>query len=177
MEAKKPVLIMGIDPSSRKLAIIVTDTANPPNVLEKHVILMPPKKEDVTCGIVLRRFHPLLSAYQKMGYDVRVFIEKEVSVHGKGGAGAVIPQAEVMGVVLAVCYNLGVPVMKVENKTWKMSIVGNGNASKPQIAAWCSEYWKNAYDLANGDQDLIDASGINRYGKKLYPRKRIRRSS
>ncbi|MGB4950998.1 MAG: hypothetical protein WBO55_10240 [Rhizobiaceae bacterium] len=161
------VLIIGIDPSSRKMAYIASPLTGP--AVWKHVLLLPPKKETVTCMMAYRYTYRLISDYQKKGYDVRVFVERAVGAGG-GGFGSLIPQVEAVGAVMAACGMLNVPVTKVQNSKWKKEVCGKGNATKGEIKAWCGEYWRLAYDLAAGDQDVLDAACINRWGVANTPK-------
>lgn len=165
------VLIVGIDPSSRKLAIITSMVDG--SLIKRHVILLPAQKEQVTCTMVYTRLRNLLKDSQKAGYDPRVFIEREVYVPGKGGIKAVIPQSQVQGAVLAATGSLDIPIERVSNTSWKKDVTGKGSNSKAQIRSWLSQYWRNAYDVAQGDQDLIDAACINRYGAKTFTTKKM----
>lgn len=164
-------LVVGVDPSSRKLAFVITDTdggylAEFTHVLpQRDVIKRCGEAYDVTLDFAgeLARDHPL--------DDVYVFIEAPVL--GRGGARSTIEQSKVHGCVVAAFHNSGVceTVKVVNNSQWKKKIVGKGNASKAEVQEWARVYWRNLYDIAHAgkpggrrDQDVIDAGAINRFG-------------
>jgi Holliday junction resolvasome RuvABC endonuclease subunit len=94
--------------------------------------------------------------------DTAVYLEEPVI--GRNARSTIV-QAQVGGAVMAAACRANVFYFElVNNSHWKKGVVGKGNAGKPEIAAWLEEKWPNAYNLAQKDQDLIDASCINRYG-------------
>ena len=112
-----------------------------------------------------------------LGAKVYAFIEKPVL--GRGGAGSTIPQAQVNGAVIAGAWEGGaIEVMSVNNQQWKKSVLGNGNIGKPQIKAGIANLWFDAYQKADGDQDLLDSAGVNRFGHqvlKMHERIKVER--
>lgn len=52
----------------------------------------------------------------------------------------------------------------VDQATWKAEIVGSGSASKPDVTGWLWRSDPAEAEACNGDQDLIDATCIRRYG-------------
>jgi Holliday junction resolvasome RuvABC endonuclease subunit len=88
-------------------------------------------------------------------------------------AHSTIVQAQVGGAVLAAADNAGVDFHLVNVNTWKKQVVGKGNAKKEDVAEWLRDNWPDAYTLCGGDQDLVDASALNRYG---FRHERIRQA-
>lgn len=183
-------IVVGIDPSSRKLAAVATQGNN---ILKTSTYDLPEKRPYETCSMAFYWIHVLV--HDLRGIDpwapepratnrVYVFMEAPV-LAPKAGAGSLIPQAQVSGVILAACGSQDVPAELVYIQDWKKLIVGNGNASKAEVALWCRKHWRILYRLVNGDQDLIDAGAINRYGARMVARlermnppvKRIRKAS
>lgn len=162
--------IVGIDPSSRKVAAVVTygeDTATPTAWTVKLT------SDDITHRCMtafseLRKFLRLEVVPRAMG-DTYVFIEDPVV--GRGGAYATIVQAKVHGALIAACMSVeGVVLVRgVNNSKAKKAVVGKGNANKEDIKAWAQTYWNALFVAANNgkDQDLLDAGMINRQGHKI----------
>ena len=50
---------------------------------------------------------------------------------------------------------------------WKKEMVGNGRATKPEVADWLASVKPGYLSACAGDQDLIDAAVISLYGKKV----------
>lgn len=160
-------VITGVDPSSRKLAIVTTfgdDTLEP-----EMLTIDLPQDHTEGCGLAFRLFFEYISGLkERTGHTPFVFLERPLM--GKFNPLATIVQCFVSGAVQSACCEALVPVILVQNKSWKKNVVGNGNATKPQIAMWVQDNWAEVYDLAGKDQDLLDAAGINRHGKMMEDR-------
>lgn len=56
---------------------------------------------------------------------------------------------------------------RIDNKTWKKQLIGNGNATKQDIALWLkTEYPRYSLQCA-GDQDRVDATCIALQGSRI----------
>ncbi|QZE10871.1 RuvC-like resolvase [Gordonia phage ChisanaKitsune] len=163
------MIIVGIDPSSLKIAFVWT--GNDKRV--HHRLAKLPKDTDFAfrCASAYASTRVILTKIvaQNPGQPVFVFIEEPVV--GRGGAYATISQSKVHGAIVAAAYRVkGVErVSGANNSTAKKQVVGNGAAKKEQIADWAAKYWRELYDAAQtynkGDrQDIIDAGMVNRYG-------------
>jgi Holliday junction resolvasome RuvABC endonuclease subunit len=121
-------------------------------------------------GVWLRR--------QIMEYDpstVYVFIENPFI--SPKTVKAALPLARINGALHAYAYGTGCHVQGVDISRWKKIVVGKGTASKTEIKRCIREIWPAVYREAGGDQDLLDAAAINRYGSKtLTLRNRIEQS-
>ena len=162
--------VVGIDPSSRLVACVTTlNTKQQEGVVtEVKAIRMPPKQPQRTCWLAYVGLRRYLKELSERVDQIGVFIEAPTLV-GRAGAKALIPQAQVNGALLVAASSVS-QVVVIENvpiTQWKKQIVGNGNANKSQIAAWCKRYWTDAYALADGTQDFYDAAGINRFGDNV----------
>lgn len=175
--------VIGIDPSSKKLALCWTQhyggaDGNLPSM----------KTFKLPVGIsrasweANRQLFLFLSRELPLGEeDIEVYLEEPLVGHN---IHSTIVQAQVNGAVLAVVESfriMGVYNALVHVSTWKKDVVGKGNAKKEDAAAWLEKNWPEAYHLAEGDQDLIDAACINRYGTQRIALKsrrlRVRKAS
>lgn len=146
--------VIGIDPSSKKLAFCVTEFDLPPVLHTKRL----PEGILQATGAA---FEEAFLCFRKLP-DAAVYMEEPVV--GRNMRSTIV-QAQVGGAVMAAADRAGVPYFElVNNSHWKKEVLGKGNAKKPDITAWLEENWPEAYTLAQKDQDLIDASCINRYG-------------
>lgn len=161
-------VVIGIDPSSQKVAVIYTVDDGPP-----HAWVSKTKLQDINerCAYFYRRVRAFCRGIAADYPDAEVHVFLEDPVLGRGGARSTIVQSKVNGAIAAAVLNSGVTkkVHQVNNQQWKKRVVGSGNAGKPQIKAWAAQYWKKLHIVAdNGkDQDLIDAGGINRHGAAI----------
>jgi Holliday junction resolvasome RuvABC endonuclease subunit len=161
-------MILGIDPSSRKLACFVL---GPERAWTKNLVV-PNKLKDrpEVLGQLAEQVDELFS---EVDFEA-VFVEQPLV--GRGGAHATIVQAQVQGLVLARAHRAATPgVYTVNVKSWKKQVVGNGNADKAAVAAWLETHQPVLAGLAAGDQDLVDAACIALYGRAVLERaERIR---
>lgn len=160
----KHVVIIGVDPSSKRLAAVVTVDDRDPECFTRPL----PSNRDIAvrCNIAHRWMVALCRKYMSNGDDVHLFIEDPAL--GRGGAHATIVQARVNGALLAAGVSVrAATVTGVNNTRWKKVIVGKGNAGKPEVATWVSECWPVLSKMAGSNQDLKDAAAINRYGAHL----------
>lgn len=163
------MIIVGIDPSSVKIAFVWTDDRQ----RMSHKIVKLPKDTDfaVRCAEAHAKTAMLLRRIERRHPGQTIFVFIEEPVVGRGGAYATISQSKVHGAIIAAA-QLNKSVEKVtgaNNTTAKKQVVGKGNAKKEEITAWAAKYWRELYDASltylKGDrQDIIDSGMINRYG-------------
>lgn len=146
--------VIGIDPSSKKLALCITDGTFVPQL---DIINLPVGLHSAT-GVAYREVFYFL---ESLNGSAKIYMEEPVV--GRNIRSTIV-QAQVGGAVMAAAANTGTWLELVNVNSWKKQVVGKGNAGKPEVASWLEENWPKAYNLAAGDQDLIDASAINRYG-------------
>lgn len=152
-------LVVGADLSSRTLAFVDEERSTKFEV---------PKKMRER-GEILRTL--FLMSIEHLHYNGDFYIYVEDPVVGRGGSRATILQSQVQGIVLSVAVQSGaLGVYGVNNKSWKKVVVGNGNASKDEVAQWLEEHEPDLAERAGSDQDLVDASCIHLYGKIMLER-------
>jgi Holliday junction resolvasome RuvABC endonuclease subunit len=78
-------------------------------------------------------------------------------------------QAFTSGAVQATMVNEGCTVTMVNVSTWKREVIGNGSASKEDVAQGVRLRWPTFIRGAGGDEDLIDAAAIALWGKSNLP--------
>jgi Holliday junction resolvasome RuvABC endonuclease subunit len=64
----------------------------------------------------------------------------------------------------------GTDIRLVDNKAWKRTVVGNGNADKDTVQNYIRESHSAYAPLCGDDQDLYDAACIGRYGVTILDR-------
>lgn len=155
-------VIIGLDPSSRKIALAISVNGGKPTLRTKALGMNDMPR---ACGVAYRFVRSVVREYASDGHHVFLFIEAPVV--GRGGVGSTLKQTKTNGAMQAGAFTAGASVVEVNNKTWKKRVVGNGNAGKPQVKQWARDCWPYLHDLADGDQDLLDAGAILRYGEKI----------
>lgn len=153
------VSVLGIDPSSKKLALCLTG-ATPGNNPVLRTVSLPAGALQATGAAYREAFLFFQSCFEN-GEILHVYMEAPVV--GRN-IGSTVVQAQVGGAVMAAAQNTGVSLYLVNNMTWKKRVVGKGNARKEDTADKLREIWPEAYAACRGDQDLIDACALNRFG-------------
>lgn len=144
-------IVVAVDPAARRLDAVVlypdgsfvihTRKTMPPDIVHRCVvaqrwlelILRPLMAEDtVVCGVE----EPFVGKFP----------------------GGMLPVAKVHGALIAASGKLGVNTICLPNKRWKMTVVGKGNASKPEINVWVKKHWPKLWKECKGRQDVCDAA-------------------
>lgn len=147
-------VVIGIDLSSTKLAIVAFVDGEYHSHVKKTFRLL----TDVRSYTLA-----FVEALPKRGLKVRVaYIEEAVT--GRGGNRVTIQQAYAMGAVRVTLEELGWVVGLVNVGTWKKQVVGRGNADKPAVSEWFRLGHRDYFAAFRGDQDVIDAWCVGRYG-------------
>lgn len=155
--------VLGIDPSSTRLAAVYSYTDG--KRLEVFTEPLPVGDRVRECRLAYDWLDDLMSTVVEKSPVTAVFVEQPVL--GRGGAGATIPQAMVHGALLASGYLLAQYVVSVNPARWKKAVLGKGNATKPEIAEWVKINWPEVFEVADGNQDVLDSACINLYGRQV----------
>lgn len=173
--------LIGVDPSSKKIAYVISHDTDD-NVTMGFEELPPGgHNRPEACELAVQTMKSVVeSARHYAEEDVWVFIESPVL--GRGGAGATIPQAMIVGALMAGAkQGNAYQVQLVPVQVWKKDIVGSGNAGKPDVAQWVKDHHPSLHKLWVGknnlgkttlDQDIYDALCINVYGRMVLARTR-----
>lgn len=155
--------VIGIDPSSKAIAWCRID------------------EDDITVGKIklgktADKFAPwklriaereLRRVFPNANRTCHLFLEAPIVGGGSATPARVastLPQAYVSGVIQAHFARQGATVDLVHLATWKAQVIGNGGASKAEVARVIRLRWPGIAEQAGGDQDILDASGIALYG-------------
>jgi Holliday junction resolvasome RuvABC endonuclease subunit len=154
-------LVAGCDPSSKKLAVVVS---HPDGRVTTHVWQSTNKKwEPSSC---LSASEWIRCEFARMDPGT-IWIEDPVV--GRAGIRSSVVQAFVSGAAQAAFQSLGWTVQMVNVQRWKAVVVGNGHASKDDIASAVTQHWPDAARITSSDGDLTDAAAIALYGRGLPP--------
>lgn len=94
--------------------------------------------------------------------EATIWVEQPVAQHGRAAnIGTAVRLGMTVGAIFAV--HAG-PGYIVDQAHWKAEILGNGHASKDQIAQWLWSESPGDAEACGGDGDLIDASCIRLFG-------------
>ena len=152
-------MLAGIDPSTKRVAIVGAnlDLSDP---WAEVVTLASPRQtyRPEATAIAVAQVERVLRGH---GVDL-TFIEEPLV--GRGGVRTALLLGYVAGAVQAGAVQASRQVRLVNVQTWKRSIVGKGNALKPEVSEAVRLRWPEMHRRVAGDQDLIDAAAIFLYG-------------
>lgn len=168
MVEEEVTLVLGIDPSAKKIAIVGTETTLNVQHAEAFMLYKGTSKqtpESIYEAMVAMRgylagIHGLLSVSQKVAYV-------ESPLVGRGGTTTTIKQAYVGGVIRACLVEAGFTVYDVNQSSWKkhLGVRSRGTANqKADVARAVKIRWPKVQPVVEGDGDLTDAAGICIYG-------------
>lgn len=164
------VVIIGIDPSSKKIAATITTNGSNPEVWVRT--LPDPAPIDLKCYWADRWMLSIVSKHVKKGHEVYVFIEEPVL--GRGGARSTIVQSQVRGAMCAAARRANAKeVHGVNNQRWKSQVMGKGPHKKEKSKRHIHKHWPVVYDMSRlinegrHLQDLCDAACINILGQNI----------
>jgi Holliday junction resolvasome RuvABC endonuclease subunit len=159
-------VVVGVDPSSRKLAAVISIVGDEGDVVTNTRAL--PQDKGYACHLAYEWMKLIVE--ENLGHGkVHVFIE--LPVFGRGGPGSTIPQARVNGAITAGAIAGGAEVIDVNNSHVKKVTVGKGNATKDDIRDWVEVVWPELFEQISKDQDLCDASMIYIYGRGIVTKR------
>lgn len=159
--------VLGLDLSSRKIALMGRNDRTG-WFCETWVA---PKKMKNRGEILAHFLDPFTAFIQDTVAQGPTWMFVENPLVGIGGPHATIVQAQVQGLVLGTSVRSGVAAAYPVNvQTWKKDVVGRGNAPKDAVASWLRSECPNLADMADGDQDLVDAACVALYGIRVIDR-------
>lgn len=158
-------VVIGVDPSSRKLAAISCVVGMEDSAVY-HLKSIPVDKP-TACLMAFEWARMIVGA--NAPHATHAFVE--LPVLGRGGPGSTIPQAQINGALLAGFQIAGSIVTPVNNSRAKKQVIGRGNANKEDIREWVEENWPSLYESIGGDQDLCDSAMIYQFGKAVLARR------
>lgn len=160
-------LVLGIDPSAKKIAVVAIDTVLKVQIVHSYVLYKTGKQTNESIGrayAVMMGMVQTLAPMQRLG-ESYAYIEAGLSYgHGGNRVASSIKQAYVSGVVRGTLVHAGYTVRDVQQATWKKAICNNGHADKADVARVVKVAWPKVWSLVEHDRDLIDAAAIAQYG-------------
>ena len=143
--------IAGIDPDTKAIQIVVLDDGGP-NIYRLQAAGRRAEDRIQALADMLEHSPVVWRGVQW------VYIETPVmGVNAK----ALRDQAQVVGIIRSFLWRNGLDNSMVDNGTWKKAVLGNGHASKEEIAA----YAKKILNIPDGEpQDAYDAACIAAFG-------------
>lgn len=163
-------LVVGVDPSSRKIAVVAGDPHLP--VQKTWAFPLYKTTEKQTPESLARALDCMDSVVADLAQWApgNRYAWVEDPLVGRGGPVATMKQSLVQGIVRGVLARSGFVVYGVNVSTWKKAVVGKGNADKADVGRTVRAKWPKVADLIGLDGDLADAAAICLYGQEVLRR-------
>ena len=153
---------LGIDPASTRIALVAYHDADEPIFAENKKL---GKSGAPACSAARQETLAFVEKCRERWPGLAIVAAVESPVVGRGGPRATIVQAFASGAIQGALFDVGVEVSLANVSSWKKRVVGNGRASKEDIANFVGLRWPTFFSQAEGSQDLADAICIARYGE------------
>jgi Holliday junction resolvasome RuvABC endonuclease subunit len=162
--------IIGIDPAARKLAIWASSMQGADPVPFYTKLSM---EDEQACAMAFRSLSTIFSSeielWKGLAQQPKLIVYIEKPFVGRGGIQSTLVQVLVHGALLAAAGEFNAELHRVDNMTWKSSLLKNAKADKDEIAQYVKDRDPYLFERCEGNQDLIDALCIYWYGQKNYP--------
>lgn len=153
-------MILGIDPSSRKIAACGLYNDESYNWWSTAIVAF--KFEPKSIVSARDAMRDILSLH-RLGKQRVAFVEEPVV---GVGVRATLVQALVSGGMQIALFDAGFTVHLVSNTRWKKALGLGGHADKEAIQAHITTAHPRYAEGCGGDQDLFDATGLAIYGAR-----------
>ena len=163
------LLVVGCDPSSKKLAFVAMYALDHVYVRTYQLRKQNSRYTPQACCAAKYACEALVDELARCGNPVTRQLYVEAPYTGVSPLSTNV-QAFVSGVIQACFVHAGYDVQLVPPSTWKHEVCGSGAATKEQVRATIRSRWANVYDLAGGDQDVLDAAALALYGDAVVHR-------
>lgn len=161
-----PPLVIGCDPSSRKLAFYITQVHKDEGT--PLVFTLRGEKDIYTAHSAAAAMEvcdkALSVAEQYITPGMRSYLFIEEPVVAKGGVRSSLVQAYINGTVQGCFVRAGFTVDIIHVSTWKSSLGIPVTGGKPQVLASMEKLYPLDVAICDGDGDLLDAAALARFG-------------
>ena len=154
-------VVFGIDCSTFAIAIATMDKNK---VFSTFLLTSKKKLWKERYFDLYNQFHNFLSfkktIIRSYKYEIGgIFIEEIPFVHNRQNFSKL---TKVVGMCELVCFQYSLPYFLVNNKSWKLSVIGDGSASKSAIKGFAREFFGDTIETLS--QDEVDALCISYHG-------------
>lgn len=158
-------LIVGVDPSAKKIAIVWHDTLTLTSGAVAYTLYKTGSQTSESLGKALDCMDEFALLASRLPADRQAWVE--LPVLSSRGAGSTVKQSQVRGIICGTLVNAGFVVYGANVTSWKKEVCGHGSADKAAVARAVRIQWPKIEPVIGGDGDLTDAAGIALYGKAI----------
>lgn len=160
-------LVVGVDPSAKKIALVAKETILNVQRAEAHILYKGSQKQTPdSIHAAMEAMWAFLGGLDSLrGSERLAWVESPLV--GRGGINTTIKQAYVGGVIRACLVEVGFTVYDVHVSTWRagLGIKGRGTeALKVATSQYVATMDPKMHQAVGGDSDLTDAGAICLYG-------------
>lgn len=159
-------LVLGLDPSSRKLALVVREDGR---ISHFAAVKLPDVDISQRCYAAYDAVGVFLHELGVLPLGRHAFIEAPILGMTRD-IQSTVKQATVSGGAQAALIEWGFGVHLVAPSSWKKAVIGKGNARKDEVGPIIKQRWSGLWRAIQGDQDLLDASALVLFGESLVTR-------
>lgn len=158
---------MGIDPSSRKLAVVAIVPSGRFYLLSKPLVKAKEKGgSPVACAAAYEAITDFATKIAVESGTTTFNVAIEAPIVGRGGIRVTLAQTFVSGAIQAALAEFLTDVHVIFPSQWKKAVVGRGNADKSDVARHLRSVWPTLADQIGSDQDLFDAAALCLYAEQ-----------
>lgn len=163
-----PDLVVGIDPSSKSIALVAKHPVTPTGMVWKGDIAGRERYKPEHAAEAMYQMQDVLGQVATMATgNIGRVAYVESPLIGRGGAKTTMVQSFVNGVIQACLIQCGFQVYMVNVSTWKAAVCGNGAADKADVQRLVKARWPSIGRACGSDQDKNDAAAICLYGEDV----------
>lgn len=164
-----PDLVVGIDPSSKHIALVAKHPVTPTGMVWKGDIRTGKGayKPEVAAEAMYQMQEALGQVAAMAGGNIGRVAYVEAPLVGRGGAKSTMVQAYINGVIQACLIQAGFKTYLVNVQTWKSAVCGNGHADKADVQRLVKARWPSIGRACGSDSDKNDAAAICIYGEDV----------
>jgi len=160
-------IFMGLDCSSKAIHSIVLNLDE--TILTSHKWASNKKTFTERFPLLLKDFWEDISRMKvTLTSKQQIFATVEESIYIQNPR-TTVQLASVVGCVKFGCYYNGLHLTGVNNRHWKKTVLGNGNASKQDIMKFAVEKWGDVFE----EQDFADAACIALWGVQNFKSREV----
>lgn len=164
-----PDLVVGIDPSSKHIALVAKHPVTPTGMVWKGDVCKPRKaySPDVAAEAMYQMQDVLGQVAAMSTGNIGRVAYVESPLIGRGGAKTTMVQSYVNGVIQACLIQAGFQVYLVNVQVWKSAVCGSGHADKADVQRVVKARWPSIGRACGSDTDKNDAAAICLYGEDV----------
>lgn len=162
------MLIVGIDPSAKRIAIVAHETILKVQAVKTADLYLKGETKQTmeSLGRAVTAMEDFVAWADEVCPSSPRVAWVEDPLVGRGGTTTTVKQSYVGGIIRGVLVASSFQVYGVNVSTWKSQVCGNGRADKRDVSRAVGVRWPKIARLVGDDVDLTDAAAICIYAEE-----------